>query len=499
MALRMVPEQLWEPLDDRAKANVGAYLLDAYNQEFVANNWQFFRVLIGLGLEQCGVAFDRGLSAESLDTIDSYYLDNGWYRDGQVRQADHYVPFALHLYGLLYAKLQTGDDARAERLIERARLFAGDFRHWFDEEGGALAFGRSLTYRYAMGALWGGLALAGAEALPWGEIKGYYLRHLRWWAKQPIAHRDGVLSIGYGYPNLMMSESYNSAGSPYWAFKAFLPLALPADHPFWTAEERPAAFDSQPVPLRHPGMVMMHTAGNVVALSSGQQNGEFRAAAEKYAKFAYSSRYAFSVEVNERSYELGSFDNMLALSDDGRHFRVREDNAVARIARDVLFAVWHPWRDVRVETWLVPASPWHIRIHRISTPRKLHGTEGGFALALPEDERLMRRGVSPGYAAIQTPTDCSAIADYSRERMARPWTALPNSNLIAAQTVVPQLRGEIRPGVTILTTAAVALPAGPEAEAVMRVVRSPPRIDELEALFAQEGFDVSVMRPPGGA
>ena len=46
-----------------------------------------------------------------------------------------------------------------------------------------------------------------------------------------------MLSIGYGYPNLFMCESYNSAGSPYWALKAFLPLALPEDHPFWTAEE----------------------------------------------------------------------------------------------------------------------------------------------------------------------------------------------------------------------------------------------------------------------
>ena len=73
--------------------------------------------------------------------------------------------------------------------------------------------------------------------------------------------------------------------------------------------------------------------------------------------------------------------SMLALSDDNRHYRVREENAEARIAGDVLFARWHPWKDVTVETWLKPASPWHIRIHRITTPRELHATEGGFAVA----------------------------------------------------------------------------------------------------------------------
>src|SRR5690606_28053847 len=286
------------------------------------------------------------------------------------------------------------------------------------------------TYRYAMGGIWGALAYAGLEALPWGEIKGHYLRHLRWWSRLPIADRDGILSVGYGYPNLFMSESYNSAGSPYWAFKAFLPLALPADHPFWTAEEAPATFDAEPIPFRHPGMVMMHTPGNVTALATGQQNWEMRGGAEKYAKFVYSSRYAFSVEVHERSYNQGAFDGMLALSDDNRHYRVREENEVAQIAGDVLYAKWHPWQDVTVETWLMPASPWHIRIHRITTPRELHATEGGFAVAradLNADELVEETG----RALARTPTDVSAIVDIGGGgRTGRTHKALPNTNLI---------------------------------------------------------------------
>jgi hypothetical protein len=120
-----------------------------------------------------------------------------------------------------------------------------------------------MTYRFAMAGFWGALAFADVEALPWGTIKGYYLRHLRWWADKPIAHRDGILSVGYCYPNLLMSESYSAAGSPYWAFKVFLPLALPESHPFWQAEESPATPPwPRPVPLKHPGMVMIATEGN---------------------------------------------------------------------------------------------------------------------------------------------------------------------------------------------------------------------------------------------
>ncbi len=495
LAMRMIPEHIWDPLDERAKANVAAYLIEARRHAYANNNWKFFRVLVDLGLERCGIAFDRSLTTAYLDELDGFYLGDGWYRDGIVRRIDHYIPFAMHFYGLLYARLSTGDEARASRLVERAKLFARDIRHWFDDEGGVLAFGRSLTYRYACGGVWGALAYAGVEALPWGEIKGHYLRHLRWWSKLPIADRDGILSIGYGYPNLFMSESYNSAGSPYWAFKAFLPLALPDDHPFWTAEEQPARFQAEPVSFRHPGMVMMHTPGNVVALSSGQQNWEMRAGAEKYAKFVYSSRYGFSVEADARAYDKGAFDGALALSDDRRHFRVREQNEVARLAGNVLCAVWHPWPDVTVETWLLPASPWHIRVHRITTPRALHATEGGFAVGRADGNTDIVVEET-GRAVARTPTDLSAIVDLmtADRRVGRTQKALPNTNLIVARTLVPQLCGRIATGVTVLASAAMALPAE-HGDAALAAVPSLPDLAALEALAAH-GVEVSAIQVP---
>ncbi|ODT81857.1 MAG: hypothetical protein ABS76_10415 [Pelagibacterium sp. SCN 64-44] len=495
--LKLLPHLVWDPLPQKAKDNLAAYLVHARRFDYADNNWKFFRILVDLGLDQCGVEFDRSLTEKYLDELDGFYLGDGWYRDGNVRRIDHYIPFAMHFYGLIYARLARPDDPRVAIYKERASQFATDIEHWFDEDGGALAFGRSLTYRFACGGFWGALAFADLEALPWGRIKGHFLRHLRWWSRLPIANRDGVLSIGYGFPDLFMSESYNSAGSPYWALKAFLPLALPEDHPFWTAEEEPAEFDAEPVPLRHPGMVMMHTSGNVVALSCGQQNWQMRHGAEKYAKFVYSSRYGFSVEADERSYDQGAFDGALALSDDRRHYRVRETNESARIAGDRLHAVWKPWSDVTVETWLLPASPWHIRLHRITTPRPLHATEGGFAIARA-DMNADRYIDEPGRGAAISASDVSAILDLSAgdKREGRAFRALPNTNLIVSKTIVPQLRGEVPAGTTLLATASMALPAGAAAEAALAAPPALPDLAELEALFAREGVDVSAILVP---
>ncbi|HXV32235.1 MAG TPA: DUF2264 domain-containing protein [Sinorhizobium sp.] len=494
-ALSLVPEKLWDPLSGRARDNLVAYLLHARQFDYAENNWKFFRILVDIALDRLGVAYDRSLTRQYLCELDGFYIADGWYRDGNFRRIDHYIPFARHFYGLIYSRLV--DDDHARRYRERALAFAQEFRCWFAENGAALPFGRSLTYRFACAGFWSALAFADLEALRWGEIKGLCLRHLRWWADKPIAHRDGVLSIGYGYPNLLMSENYNSAGSPYWAFKAFLPLAVGEDHPFWRSPEMPLASTVEPVGQRHPGMVMMPCKGDVVALSSGQENRQMRFGSEKYAKFAYSTRYGFSIESDERAFAGGAFDSMLAFSDDGIHYRVREANEEARLAGNVLFSRWSPWPDVVVETWLIPSPPWHLRVHRITTPQPLLTAEGGFAIAR-RDFETDTLAAAPGSAHAIGAEDFSGIRDLgstvAREGLAQ--KASPNTNLIAAKTLVPQLRARIPAGETILRCAVLAIR---DVSALSGEWSTPPAIPDLDELraLANRGVTVSAMDAPG--
>ena len=117
--------------------------------------------------------------------------------------------------------------------------------------------------------------------------------------------------------------------------------------------------------------------------------------------------------------------------------------------------------DVVVETWLLPANPWHLRVHRIVTPRELHATEGGFAVARADGNTDICVK-EPGSAVVRTPTDLSLIMDLSElaPRNGRALRALPITNLIFSRSLVPQLRGPIAPGTTQLVTAVMALPAG---------------------------------------
>jgi hypothetical protein len=180
LALRLVPDEVWTPLDAAAQDRLVRWLGTINRVGIVDSNWLWFRVLVNMGLAHVGAEYDQTALDAALNRLDEFYLGGGWYSDGATQQRDYYIPFAMHYYGLIYAQLAgERDPARALTYRKRAAAFAGEFIHWFAADGSALPFGRSLTYRFAQGAFWGALAFADVEALTWGVIKGLALRHLR--------------------------------------------------------------------------------------------------------------------------------------------------------------------------------------------------------------------------------------------------------------------------------------------------------------------------------
>jgi hypothetical protein len=466
LALALTPEHVWEPLDPRARSNLTNWLGTINHVRIVDSNWLFFRVLVNLGLARVGAVHDATAMQVALDRLEQFYLGDGWYADGLTAQRDYYIPFAFHYYGLVYSHLAgEHDPTRAQRFRERAALFSQQFVHWFAANGAALPFGRSLTYRFAQGSFWGALAFADVEALPWGAIKGLALRHLRWWSRQPIFAPDGTLSIGYAYPNLNMAEQYNSPGSPYWALKFFLPLALPESHPFWQAEESPLP----DLPLVHhepqAHMIFCRDRANrhLVALASGQHEPWIRHAGEKYAKFAYSTSFGFSVPLGRRGLTQAAADSMLALSDDGEYYRVRERPLKAVYEHGGLYSHWQPMPDVEIDTWLIPHPPWHVRVHHLQTKRPLWSAEGGFALDRTGDDPLARAGAEQakeGIAFARYPAGGSGLRDLLGQRLGQVLRVDPNTNLLAPRTVLPTLLSQHAPGEHWLVCAVLAEPDG---------------------------------------
>ena len=451
LAAALAPDFFWTPLSQQEQGNLTRWLLTINDRALVDNNWLYFRVIVNAALARLGEPHDPQAVRQALDRVQEFALGNGWFSDGEINadqnQVDYYVPFGFHFYGLLYAALShTPEGERETRLRQQARVFAPQFREWFARSGAALPFGRSLTYRFAQGAFWGAAAFAGEEVLPWGEVKHLWFQHLRWWAAQPMFTPDGLLSIGYGYPTLNVSEQYNSPASPYWAFKFFLPLALPDTHPFWQAQEVVPPFATGVCPQPEPGMLLCRDDADdhVFALSGRQHRLWVRHGAEKYSKFAYSTHFGFSVPGGAVGEEHAAPDSTLLLSEDGQHWRGREGAAHTEVSEQEVTLTWQPFPDVTVRTRLIPHLPGHLRLHDITTGRPLHVLEGGWPLGARDD--WQQEHLAPHDLLLSSEEGYSRIADLAGQRPATFFKPDPNTNVLHPRTAVPTLRCELPAG-----------------------------------------------------
>lgn len=443
----LIPELLWEPLTSKEKDNLANWLGEINLHSQPENNWQFFKVITNLALKSVNKPWSEEQVEDAIGKYESFYLGNGWYADGKRPQMDYYTSFAIHYYCLIYAKFMAEEDQiRATLFKERAKEFAKTFIYWFDEEGKALAFGRSQTYRFAQAAFWSICLVAEVDCFSVGVLKGLITRHLEYWMRQPVFDNGHILSVGYTYPNLMISEQYNASGSPYWALKTFAFLALPDEHPFWSSECEALPELETPKLIKECGMIMKRSNYDISALTSGQYPTiEHPHSAEKYAKFAYSSCFSFSVPRSYYSLEEMAPDNMLCFHAHGMYY-VRRKCESFHLEEGKITSVWKPVEGIEVETQLIPTVDGHIRQHRINSTIECFAYDCGFSY--PKNIEQLKTEADNGFSRAYDENGTSEIRSNIGKGMVI--QAAPNTNLSFPLTVIPAVCCEIKKGETIL-------------------------------------------------
>ena len=443
---------IWDILTEAEQENLYSWLEQINHYEMPPTNWLFFRILVNLGFKQCGLPYPEKQIEADLADLDSYYLDQGWYVDGYPDQIDYYIPFAFHFYGLIYVKVVNDtQDPYVHKFKERAIKFAKVFRDFFTDDGVAVPYGRSLTYRFAQSAFWGALAFADVEALPWGEIKHLCLQNLRHWFKQNIFSSTGKLTIGYYYRNSVMAEGYNAYGSPYWALKSFIFLALPEGHPFWCAKEIVGEAQDHLVIPEMRAILERDATGNQIQMFTMGQHCEGHAHVEaKYEKFVYSTAFGFSVSKGVLSLAQGAFDNTLAVSSDGgRYYLSRYGVESYDIKNDYLTSVWQPHVGTQIIAYVIPLFPWHVRIYDIQTNQELMLADGGFAFDCAADFRVLQDEDSISGVA---PEMISGIKGLTGKQDAEVIFTEPNTNIYFDRVGIPTLKSTLSSGRHLLAS-----------------------------------------------
>ncbi|KAJ5303075.1 hypothetical protein N7476_009874 [Penicillium atrosanguineum] len=538
-ALLIAPKTFYEPLSGESRLQLTKWLSELNGKVMPINNWRWFRIFSNLALSRvCGVPYEEVKDYIEADfaILDQFELGNGWSADGiwkktsvpghesYSRQADYYSgSFAIQFSQLLYCIIaKDSDPERVSRYQQQAREFASQFWRFFDKDGAAIPFGRSLTYRFAMGAFYATFALAKCydSSNPYtspGFVKGMLLRHLRWWAthSSDMFAVDGTLTIGYLYPNMFMCEDYNSPQSPYWAMKIFVVLALEADDAFWTAEEilHPLAVSNEQstvsgvelVPA--PGQILCnHPQGQHHFMLNGGQfcAWPLKATQAKYSKFAYSSTFGFSVPTGGQLTQIAP-DNTLVISrDGGEAWAMRWETIDTPRGKSItiqgtemhcLQSTWKPWKagDIQISTTLLPPCnkwpDWHIRIHRIQRAQcsgldirgseRLTLVEGGFAIQAKQPRRMCTLNedlistsgyggtleassgaLSFGVAGVSGVRNILSSEGWVVGKVLKPD---PNTNLMEPRTLIPTIEHiiELAPGKEkVIVTGVFAVASG---------------------------------------
>ncbi len=248
-AFLRAPAVLWEPLDARTKQRVIAEFRGLRRVVPPNNNWVLFMAMVEVFLHSLDEGPDQYRISTALNTIESWYVGDGWYSDGPLFHMDFYNSYVIHpmLIDVLATQKAVAErkkqsttaiQTRYDRALKRMQRQAEFLERMISPEGTYPAFGRSITYRTGIFQALGHAALLHQlpDGLTPGQVRaGISAVARRMFAAPGVFDKDGWLTLGFAGHQPNIADYYSNAGSMYICTLGFVPLGLPATDPFWTA------------------------------------------------------------------------------------------------------------------------------------------------------------------------------------------------------------------------------------------------------------------------
>lgn len=260
-------DTLWKPLDEVTKKRYLTEFAKLRHIDPPYTNWLLFSSTIESFMAKAGGDFDEFRINSACRKVEEWYVGDGWYADGPSFAFDYYSSYVFHpmyletLQAMVDAKVNSRLDYQKyyNRELKRCQKYSIILERFISPEGTFPAFGRSIPYRMAtMQPL---ALMAWYQTLPKdlsnGQVRAALTKVLhRMFDQQNNFNEKGYLSIGFcGNSQKNVADWYTNNGSLYMTTLAFMPLGLPADHPFWTDAAQPwtqvKAWNNQQFPKDH--------------------------------------------------------------------------------------------------------------------------------------------------------------------------------------------------------------------------------------------------------
>ncbi|MEA2064570.1 MAG: DUF2264 domain-containing protein [Gemmatimonadota bacterium] len=258
LAAMLSPDFFWKPFTNEEKKN----LLICFKKYVKRPTWDcntwFFRLTPVPILDRENIEVDRDHWTRIFRRCLNWYRGDGWFIDGGNLTFDYYNLWGFQLYNnmLIYFD-PTWHGLFFDRIKHISALFQESFSYFYGRDGGPVPWGRSLSYRFASLSALGWSVLAGTNTIPPGRARRIASGCLKYFWEHGAMSENGLLEAGFHGPNSVVAEDYIRRGAPYWAAQGLICLAIPEDHPFWTAREEPMPADGSGGRIALPGAQMM--------------------------------------------------------------------------------------------------------------------------------------------------------------------------------------------------------------------------------------------------
>ena len=405
---------LWDTLDKGTRDGIARWIhkqsLIALKNSWPNNHWWYPIFSIEI-LKELGYYDPEAepYMKKGYDALEELYVGHGWYCDGKdFGRFDYYEAWAHHAYTLLWVliadKNAEGYEEKSEKYRRRCEEFLRFFAHYFDVDGGVPAYGRSLSYRFAMVSAFGLAAVAGCD-IDLGLAKSIILKNIDYYFTKSIPTEDGCFPCGYLYASDRFGENYASDGATTCYTEGFMCMLADEYHPLWTSEPKPLLIErgDYAVECETEGLDILIKAeknfGGVTLFNNAvhyfqKTNSAFNDMAGYYGKFCYNSRSGFSISSRDKA----GLDNMISLSTaDASMESLRTKIYTVSSSPEQQVSYHYPFANDDgsvIKTWVLPLSyGYHVRIHKVTLAQKYRVTEGGFCIGVTDDNVQFDGGV----------------------------------------------------------------------------------------------------------
>lgn len=308
ICLDICKEEIWDKYTKEEKDIIADFLLSYAYSGTVPQNWRLFNMLVMAFLHKEGYEIKKNVMLEHAEVILGYYAGDGWYRDGQ--SFDYYSCWAFNVYAPIWNRWYgyENEPYLAAEFEKNSNKLMQTYPDFFDRDGFTNMWGRSNVYRCAAASpLCENLTLKNSSVNP-GLARRIASGTLLQFLTRDDFLNNGIPTMGFYGQFVPLVQGYSCAESVYWLGKVFLCLALPANSPFWTADENNGSWDKlgekavKQTVLNGPALCFTNHGANgetilrtgKVVRDCGDVHGMWN-----YSKLCYNSKYPWESAPSE--------------------------------------------------------------------------------------------------------------------------------------------------------------------------------------------------------